>query len=75
MGIFVELGYFCISQYVFKNRKVCSLARESVSFFPPRLHLEKRTVRRHLANLLVVKVDWNLVTLSLFVIEFLLNFY
>jgi hypothetical protein len=35
MGIFVEQGYFCISLNVFNCRKVCKLAREFVSFFPP----------------------------------------
>ena len=42
MGIFVELVYICISQYVFKSRKDCNLSRELVSFFPPpNLPLEK----------------------------------
>jgi hypothetical protein len=31
----VEHVYICISQYVFKRRKVCKLFREFVSFFPP----------------------------------------
>jgi hypothetical protein len=60
MGIFVELSYFCITQYVFKGRDVCKIDREFLSFFPPpKLASIKRLVGRRTARLECDKGGWS----------------
>ena len=68
--IFVELGYFYLSQYVYKDRSFVFYSENLFLSSPPILSLEKRTVNRQKANLLVTKVVRILVT----VLSLLLNF-
>jgi hypothetical protein len=44
--IFVELGYFYLSQYVFKSRKVCKLSENLFLSFPPPSCLSRATCQQ-----------------------------